>query len=66
MKRPKRRTAPEVPLALLVEADSYVESLVPKADGKINGVWPWWHGWALRESYLAGVAAERTRREPSR
>lgn len=33
---------------------NFVEDMVPKADGEI-GMAPVWHGWALREAFLAGV-----------
>ena len=37
----------------------FVDRMVKKADGMSSNVYPWWHGWAIREAYLAGMAAER-------
>jgi hypothetical protein len=47
-------------------AYAFVESMVPRADcyGPGDPTAPLWHGWALREAYLAGVAAERNRAKP--
>ena len=35
-------------------AYEFVNKMVPKADGE-NVHSPWWHGWALREAFLAGT-----------
>jgi len=40
-------------------AHRFVESMARKADSRCGAGHPLWHGWALREAYLAGVAAER-------
>lgn len=40
-------------------AYKFVDDMLPRADG--GEAYPWWHGWALREAYLAGVKAERKR-----
>lgn len=48
------------PTADHLAAYAHVEALIPRADGHA-GPYPWWHGWAAREAYLAGVAAERDR-----
>jgi ribosomal protein S27AE len=39
-----------------------VTAMTSRANGFTTS--PWWYGWALREAYLAGVKAERARREP--
>lgn len=40
-------------------AYDYVENVVQTADG-MHGHTPTWHGWALREAFLAGISyAER-------
>jgi hypothetical protein len=39
----------------LLAAYQFVDSMVSRADGHVNGFAPWWHGWALREAWLAGV-----------
>ena len=41
----------------LKPAYEWVESMVPKADDK--GIYPKWHGWALRESFIAGISYGR-------
>ncbi len=46
----------------LLAAYSFVENMNPQADTHtIGGVFPLWHGWALREAFLAGIAWERER-----
>lgn len=39
----------------LEAANSFRDSLVPKADGFANGHAPLWHGWALFDAFLAGM-----------
>ena len=47
---------------LLLAAYHFVESMVGRADGALDiGTSPFWHGWALREAFLAGVAWQRVR-----
>ena len=31
---------------------------VPQADG-YHGIVPWWHGWAVREAFIAGANWQR-------
>lgn len=38
----------------LRRADQYVNNCVESADGH-SGPYPWWHGWALRQAFLAGA-----------
>jgi len=48
----------EEPLPLddaTIAAAAFVETMVPRGDGKAAGVYPSWHGWALREAFLAGT-----------
>jgi hypothetical protein len=42
-------------------AYAFVDEMVSRADGMIDGVYPYWHGWALRAAFAAGQldAAER-------
>ena len=35
-------------------AYDFVDTMVCRAD-KVDGISPLWHGWALREAFLAGV-----------
>jgi hypothetical protein len=42
---------------LLHQAHRYVESVVPTADATAHWNSPAWHGWALREAFLAGYRA---------
>ena len=45
----------------LVASYTFVQSMLGKADGAMDfGTSPFWHGWALREAFLAGVAWQRT------
>jgi len=39
-------------------AYAHVDALVPKADMTYIGA-PLWHGWALREAFLAGAQWQR-------
>jgi hypothetical protein len=40
----------------LVEAGAaYRATILPRADGTLNG-YPFWHGWAIMDAFLAGVA----------
>lgn len=46
---------------LLVAPYRFVESMLGRADGtSYFDRSPFWHGWALREAFLAGVAWQRT------
>lgn len=38
-----------------------VNKLLPRADGYAPDSAPWWHEWALHQSFLAGVQWERDR-----
>jgi hypothetical protein len=38
----------------IVAAAAFVESMTTRHDGWINGG-DFWHGWALREAFLAGM-----------
>lgn len=56
-KRKPRRPASVTPADNLVaRAWAFPESLAHRADGWINGG-NVWHGWALREAYIAGAAS---------
>lgn len=49
----------------------FVTDNVYSADGQAQGRFPWWHGWAVRAAFWAGVLWERERmkadcEEPSR
>lgn len=35
-------------------AYQHVDTMVPRADGK-SGPHHWWHGWALNDSFVAGI-----------
>jgi hypothetical protein len=47
--------------ALLEAANAFRNTLLEKADGRANGVYPYWFGWAIFDAYVAGVRAERER-----
>ncbi len=47
-----------MPIDDLKAAADLIHLLASRADTH-DGVAPLWHGWALREAYLKGVAAER-------
>jgi hypothetical protein len=51
------------PIELLKAADDFVHAMVPRADG--GGSIPWWHGWALRDAYIAGFNARSLAEPPS-
>ncbi len=38
-------------------AYAFVDSMVSRADA--NNPYPMWHGWALRDAYLAGIKTGR-------
>ena len=43
-------------------AYEFVQQMVLRADGALDfGTSPFWHGWALRDAFLAGIAWERLR-----
>ena len=45
---------------LLLAAHHFVESMLGRADGALDiGTSPFWHGWALRDAFLAGVAWQK-------
>ena len=45
----------EAPLdAAVIESYNFVNNMVPKADYCRSGA-PLWHGWALREAFIAGT-----------
>ena len=54
-----------VPVEDLIAAAALVDSMEPQADGSVpckfpwSPGYPWWHGWALRDAYLAGLEAGR-------
>lgn len=50
--------AAERPIEEIVAADAFVRGMVPAADG-VQQPFPTWHGWALRDAYLAGLDAGR-------
>lgn len=53
------------PIEELRAADAFVKSLRERADA-YNGPYPLWHGWAIREGFLAGITyANETRDAPS-
>lgn len=43
-------------------AAAFRDSLITRADGWDRDVYPWWHGWAIHEAYMAGLKAERERK----
>ena len=43
-------------IGLLVQAAAFVQAMEPRADSRPMGC-PLWHGWAIREAWLAGYAA---------
>ncbi len=45
----------------LAAATAFSDSMVSRADATDRGAYPLWHGWALREAFLAGLAHERER-----
>ena len=47
----------------LADAHDFINTLLPSADGCVQGGYPWWHGWALRDAYLAGLKAAREERK---
>lgn len=53
MKTPKKQAEIED----IQAAAAFVDSMAPRAD--MLGPYPLWHGWALREAYLAGLDAGR-------
>lgn len=57
---------------VLTEADdevdaaaAFLSTLLSRADSMAAGVYPLWHGWALREAFLAGARWERGRSDAS-
>lgn len=38
---------------LIVEADKYRKTLLPRADGHY-GPYPWWHGWVIVDAFETG------------
>lgn len=48
----------------VLAAYDFVEKMVPRADA-FNGDAPLWHGWALREAFVAGAAWQTKRRQTS-
>lgn len=51
----------------ILAAFEFVESMVPRADGKFLAA-PYWHSWALREAFLAGtkwLAVQQLERVPN-
>jgi hypothetical protein len=40
---------------LIVAGAAYRSTLLTRADGTLNGC-PFWHGWAIMDAFLAGVA----------
>jgi hypothetical protein len=46
----------------LVAASKFRDSLLSKADGQ-EGPFPYWHGWAIVQAYLAGLTAGRKQSE---
>lgn len=46
---------PDPAAELTIAAHQYVESMVARAD--VAEPHPLWHGWALREAYIAGAQA---------
>lgn len=45
----------EAPRDLLVAADAFRDTLIPKADQMHSGYYPLWHGWALHDAFVAGA-----------
>jgi len=59
----EKATTPPTDMDVLQEAGNYVDRMVRRADGHVAACFPYWHGWALREAYLAGVESERRRQK---
>jgi hypothetical protein len=53
------------PIEELQAGDEFRRSLIPKADGEKVGAYLW-HGWALMDSFLAGVDWARKQNERKR
>jgi hypothetical protein len=51
-------TPPAVPFDQAAHA--FRDAMLPRADGHLAGVYPFWHGWALVEAFEAGRASVRT------
>lgn len=54
-----KKTEVKRPIEELVAADDLVQSLTDRADAR-NSIYPLWHGWALREAFLAGIDYARS------
>ena len=44
----------------LIAAYSFVEKMVPSADGREGGYAPYWYGWALQDAFKAGAEYQRS------
>lgn len=44
-------------LTLTLAADAYVKTMAGTEDGKAGGYYPYWHGWALHDAFVAGALA---------
>ena len=45
----------------LIAANAHRGTLITRrVDGYVNGVYPFWHGWAIVEAFEAGVEYGRT------
>jgi hypothetical protein len=60
MKKAKDKIAAGLPEinALIVAGEAYRSTILSRADGTLNG-YPFWHGWALMDAFLAGAAHAR-------
>lgn len=47
----------------LMAASKFRDLLIDKADGRTNGFYPWWYGWAIVEAFRAGARWQRERKE---
>lgn len=46
---------------IIIAAYKHVDKMSKKADG-MHGNGPWWHGWAIRESFIAGAEWQQKNR----
>ena len=40
-------------------ANDFRDSMVARCDGKLDGAFPWWHGWVIRAAFVAGAEFEK-------
>lgn len=59
MTNPHKTTAPDHEWAKIEAGYQHVETMVPRADDQANLLW---HGWALREAFIAGAEWQEARK----